>query len=95
MFANRLGGWADPGNWYRRCWKPAVEAAKVRGFHVHDLRHFAASVLDEQGMSAKLRSEIIGHTDPKITDGVYTHVGAARIAAAAETFDPLRRVAEA
>jgi integrase len=89
VFANAIGGALDPGNWYRREWTPAVRAAGGPAFHFHDLRHFAASTLDEQGMGGKLRTEIIGHADEKVTNGVYTHISRARIAAAADQFDPL------
>jgi integrase len=81
----------DPGNWYRREWPPALEAAGMpRRFHFHELRHFAATRLDEQGMGGKLRTEIIGHADEEITNAVSIHVGKARIAEAAAEFDPLR-----
>jgi integrase len=58
---------------------------------VHDLRHFAATRLDELGMAGKLRTEIVGHADEEITNHVYTHVSRARIADAAALFDPLQR----
>jgi hypothetical protein len=40
-------------------------------------------------MGGKLRTEIIGHADERITNSVYTHIGRARLSAAASTFDPL------
>jgi integrase len=89
VFANQAGGALDPGNWYRRAWLPAVVAAVAERFHFHDLRHFAATRLDEQGMGGKLRTEIIGRADERITNAVYTHIGRARLSAAANSFDPL------
>jgi integrase len=89
VFANAIGGALDPGNWYRREWSPAVKAAGGPDFHFHDLRHYSATRLDEQGMGGKLRTEIIGHADENVTNTVYTHVTRARIAAAADEFDPL------
>jgi len=68
---------------------PAVIAAGEERFHSHDLRHFAATRLDEQGMGGKLRTEIIGHADERITNCVYMHIGRARLSAAASSFDPL------
>ncbi len=73
----------DPGNWYRREWTPTLEKVgliEVVGgksrprFHFHELRHYAATRLDEQGMSPKLRTEVVGHADEEITNSVYTHV---------------------
>lgn len=78
-----------PAIGYRREWAPAVEAAGGPSFHFHDLRHYSASRLDEQGMSGKLRTEVIGHANESITNSVYTHVKRERIAAAADAFDPL------
>jgi integrase len=103
VFSNAIGGAMDPGNWYRREWAEACKAAgfayevgtakgkkRLRpSFHFHDLRHFAATQLDEQGMSGKLRTEIIGHASEEITNSVYTHVRRERVAAAAQAFDPL------
>jgi integrase len=103
VFANAIGGAMDPGNWYRREWAETCRAAgltdeietaegtkRVRPrFHFHDLRHFAATQLDEQGMSGKLRTEIIGHANEDITNSVYMHVRRERVAAAAQAFDPL------
>jgi integrase len=43
-------------------------------------------------MVGKLRTEVLGHTDEKVTNGVYTHVRRERMARAAGDFDPLRRV---
>ena len=61
-------------------------------FHVHELRHFAATALDEQGMVGKLRTEIVGHANEEITNSIYTHVRRERVAAVAADFDPLRKV---
>jgi integrase len=98
IFANAIGGAMDPGNWYRREWTPTLEkvglvdvvGGKIRPrFHFHELRHYAATRLDELGMSAKLRTEIVGHANEETTNSVYTHVSRARVAAAAREFDPL------
>jgi len=98
VFANAIGGAMDPGNWYRREWTPTLEKVglvdvindKPRPrFHFHELRHYAATRLDELGMSAKLRTEIVGHANEEITNSVYTHVSRERVAAAAKEFDPL------
>jgi integrase len=77
VFANAIGGAVDRGNWARREWLPALKTAGYeKKFHVHELRHFAATALDEQGMVGKLRTEIVGHANEQITNSIYTHVGA-------------------
>ncbi len=93
VFPNAIGGALDPGNWARREWLPACKAAGYeKRFHVHELRHFAATALDEQGMVGKLRTEIVGHANEEITNSIYTHVRRERVAAVAADFDPLRKV---
>ena len=57
---------------------------------MHELRHFAATALDEQGMVGKLRTEIVGHANEEITNSIYTHVRRERVAAVAAEYDPLR-----
>jgi integrase len=91
VLANSIGGPVDPRNFARREWLPACKAAGV-SYHLHDLRHFGATALDEQGMRGKLRTEIVGHADERITNGVYTHIRRSRFSQAAGEFDPLRGV---
>jgi integrase len=89
VFTNEIGGAVDPGNWYRRCWKKALRDAGLEDrFHVHDVRHFALTALDEQGMKGKLRSEVVGHADEKITNSIYTKIRR-RVVAAADLYAPL------
>jgi integrase len=92
VFANAIGGAMDPGNWARREWLPALKKAGLeKRFHVHELRHFAATALDEQGMAGKLRTEIVGHANEEITNSIYTHIRRERVAAVAAEYDPLRK----
>jgi integrase len=87
-----IGGAVDPGNWARREWLPALKTAGLeKRFHVHELRHFAATALHEQKMDGKLRTEIVGHANEEITNSIYTHVRRERVAAVAAEYDPLRR----
>ena len=83
---------AAPGRGWRPTeWLPALKKAGYeKQFVPHSLRHFAATALDEQGMVGKLRSETIGHANEDVTNSIYTHVRRARVAAAADVFDPLR-----
>ena len=43
-------------------------------FRIHDLRHFAASLMLVQGVPLKVVSEILGHAQIGITGDLYTHV---------------------
>lgn len=42
--------------------------------HCHDLRHSAATLLLAAGVNAKVVQEMPGHSDIRITLGMYGHV---------------------
>ncbi|MBB4903986.1 tyrosine-type recombinase/integrase [Actinophytocola algeriensis] len=62
----------------RNYWKVALKAADVPfGRYengMHELRHFFASVLLDQGESIKAVAEWLGHADPSFTLKIYTHL---------------------
>lgn len=62
----------------REYWKRALKAAGVPyGRYqngMHELRHFFASVLLDQGESIKAVAEWLGHADPSFTLKIYTHL---------------------
>jgi integrase len=58
-------------NWRRRVWLPAVKAAELDGLHFHDLRHVAATRLDEAGVSDKVKEHRMGATKA-VVEAVYT-----------------------
>jgi integrase len=62
----------------RDYWKVALKAAGVPyGRYengMHELRHFFASVLLDQGESIKAVAEWLGHADPSFTLKIYTHL---------------------
>lgn len=62
----------------REYWKKALQAVGVPyGRYengMHDLRHFFASTLLDQGESIKAVAEWLGHTDPAFTLATYTHL---------------------
>lgn len=52
----------------------AIVTAKARRIRLHDLRHTAASLMLADGVPVKVVSELLGHSSPQITLGVYAHV---------------------
>jgi integrase len=54
---------ADPGErWlFYKAWYAALEAAKVKGFRFHDLRHTAASYLAMSGATTAEIAAVLGH----------------------------------
>lgn len=55
-------------------WRRAAKVAKVAGRSPHDLRHFAASVMIEQGASVKAVQRQLGHEKATTTLDVYAHL---------------------
>jgi integrase len=55
-------------------WRRAAARAGVEGFTPHDLRHYAASVLIEQGASVKAVQRHLGHSSATTTLDVYSHL---------------------
>jgi integrase len=60
------------GNFNRRVWHPAVEAAGVEATR-HTLRHSLASLLFERGHTAAQIAALLGHSDPSFTLRTYVH----------------------
>jgi integrase len=51
---------------------PAVDAAKIRDFRFHDLRHTAATRMADAGANVIVIAEILGHGDIRTTKR-YSH----------------------
>lgn len=72
------GGVVDAKDFNKDRWKPALRAVGLpcgpyeNG--MHELRHFFASVLLDQGESIKAVAEWLGHSDPSFTLKTYTHL---------------------
>ena len=49
-----------------------MQVPKGNGFHA--FRHANATMMDRLGTPLKVRQEQLGHSDPRITQTVYTHV---------------------
>lgn len=77
VFTGAAGGPLRHGNFYRRCFKPAVRAAlppEKHGLRFHDLRHTCASLLIAAGAHPKAIQEHLGHKDIQTTFNVYGHL---------------------
>lgn len=48
--------------------------AKVRRIRLHDLRHTAATLMLEDGTPVKVAAEMLGHSNPAVTQATYQHV---------------------
>lgn len=72
VFTNRTGGLLEQGN-VRRKFQQILEQAGVPRLRMHDLRHTFATFLIAQGHDPKTVSDLMGHTDARLTLAIYTH----------------------
>jgi len=73
VFPNRHGGYMD-GSFVLQQFKSILQKAGLPDMHFHDLRHSAATLLLAVGVNAKVVQEMLGHSDIRITLGMYGHV---------------------
>ena len=72
-------------------WQPKDHVWQEFSFRCHDLRHTFATFLYDAGVDVKTAQQWLGHTDPAVTMGIYTHLSKDRerasITLAEEYFD--------
>ena len=73
VFRSREGTPINPGNALKRYIRPAVKELKIALGGWHDFRHTLTTGLMRRGVDPKVVSEILGHSDVKITLDVYDH----------------------
>ena len=73
VFTNDEGGYAWPATIREQLRKLLIEA-ELPALRFHDLRHTAATNLLSMGVNPKVVQEWLGHSDIRITLGVYGHV---------------------
>lgn len=62
-----------PNLFFRRAFDNAVKNAKINDFHMHDLRHTAASYLLMAGVDLRTLADILGHSTMQMVQR-YTHL---------------------
>jgi integrase len=73
VFTSPRGGPLRGPNFRRRVWAPALKSTGLpETFHIHDLRHFCASILIRNGASVKAVQSQLGHSRPTVTLDIYT-----------------------
>jgi integrase len=71
VFAGSGGEHLDYSNWLHRIWYPARQQAGVEWVQFHDLRRANATGLVLEGIDLKTAQTRLGHTDPRLTLGIY------------------------
>lgn len=70
VFANEAGNWRDPNNFVHYVKKAAI-GAEYPWFTSHVCRRTAATIMDEQGLSAREISGYLGHANPSFSQDQY------------------------
>ena len=83
MFTTPWGQWLDPDNTSKAFKRLALKAG-LGAWHLHELRHSAASLLLAQGVRLEEVSEIVGHSSIRVTADVYGHLQPERLRSATE-----------
>jgi integrase len=86
VFTSRIGTPIDDRKILKE-FNALVKAACLPKQRFHDLRHACISLLSAQGVPLKVISEIVGHSDIRLTQNVYQHVYSEAKRAAANTMD--------
>lgn len=73
VFRSRAGTPVNPGNALKRYIRPVSMGPGIRLGGWHDFRHTVTTGLLRSGVSPKVVSEILGHSDVEITLNVYDH----------------------
>jgi integrase len=74
VFCSSYGTPLDPNNLRRRVFYKAIEAARLKRFRIHDLRHTFATLLIQNGESLVYLKDQLGHHSIQITVDIYGHL---------------------
>jgi integrase len=84
LFRGARGGLLNAGNFRRRQWQDARIAAGItHAFTPHDLRHYVASRMLEDGVNPQMVCDLLGHAHVGITQQIYRHAMNTEVAGAA------------
>lgn len=84
VFTAPDGGPIAYSNWRSRVWVPACAAAGLEGLGFHDLRRLSATLLVHDGVDPKTAQSRLGHSDVRLTLGLYAQIVAGADRAAAD-----------
>ena len=70
IFPSTAGTWRDPNNFAKQ-WRTAREDLGVPEVTTHSFRKTVADLIDEQGLSARVGADQLGHAKPSMTQDRY------------------------
>lgn len=74
LFATRNGTPWDPNLLVKRRLHPLLDALEIPRAGLHAFRHANCTIMDQLGAPMRVRQERLGHSDPTLTLGTYTHL---------------------
>jgi integrase len=84
VFSTATGTPLSPRNLVRSFKRALVAASLPSAVRFHDLRHSHNALLDVLGVSARVRMDLLGHSDVRLTENTYNHSTLAQRRDAAE-----------
>jgi integrase len=91
LFATRNGTPWDANLLVKRQLYPLLDSLGIERGGLHAFRHTNSTLMDRLGVPLKVRQERLGHSDPSLTLGVYTHVASEDDVRFAEQLDAILR----
>jgi integrase len=86
VFTTTIGTPVDPRN-ASRAFSDLAKKAGLGAWHIHELRHSAASTSLAQGVPVEVVSAFLGHSSIRMTVDTYGHIGDAQLRSAADAMD--------
>lgn len=71
VFTSPTGGPLRYSNFRTLVWTPACRRAGLEGLQIHDLRRAAATAMVAAGVDVRTAQNRLGHSDPRLTIGLY------------------------
>ncbi len=84
MFTTAWGHWLDPANG-SKLFKTVAAKAGLGDWHVHEMRHSAATILLSNGVPLEQVSKLLGHSSIRITSDTYSHLLTEHLRGATDT----------
>lgn len=91
LFTSRNGTPWDANLLVKRKLYPLLDSLGIERGGLHAFRHTNSTLMDRLGVPLKVRQERLGHSDPSLTLGVYTHVASEDDVRFAEQLDAILR----
>ena len=88
MFTTVQGFYLDPDN-ASKLFKTVARKAGIGDWHLHELRHSAATFMLTRGVPLEVVADILGHSSIRITKDTYGHLTTERLKIGAAAMDEI------